>query len=266
MNKMNLPPPFVVETPVRTITPSQHPVVQRPVEKVATPPEPQPPQKPPESSSESELETDEEDYFRNRQYIPLKRKVSQKKAVKRPKFIKPPVVSTSGVQKPVEKPENVFEKVEVQVQKKIELKVTSGTLENQQEKPAEPEKTGSFGILLPLIKPDVPQEDPVAQEKAESEQNAITAEELAANQIPHKDLGVLPVFKNYHPGAPTCRLYIKNCAKSVVAKDLEYIYNRYRVSEGETPSQFDIRLMQEGRMKGQAFVTLDNVEAQRRKL
>lgn len=43
-------------------------------------------------------------------------------------------------------------------------------------------------------------------------------------------------------------------------KDLEYIYNRYKISKGDNPSQFDIRLMQEGRMKGQAFVTLDSVE------
>ncbi|KAJ8947180.1 hypothetical protein NQ314_008681 [Rhamnusium bicolor] len=33
MNKMNLPPPFVVESQVRTVTPSQHPVIQKPIEK-----------------------------------------------------------------------------------------------------------------------------------------------------------------------------------------------------------------------------------------
>lgn len=107
MNKMNLPPPFVVESaPVRTITPSQHPVIHKPPEKISTP-EP----KPAESSSESELESDE-DSFRNKEYTPLKRKAPQKKVLKRPKFIKPPVIQvTNTASKPAEKPENVFEKV-----------------------------------------------------------------------------------------------------------------------------------------------------------
>ncbi|KAJ8947179.1 hypothetical protein NQ314_008680 [Rhamnusium bicolor] len=162
--------------------------------------------------------------------------------VKRPKFIKPPV--------------------EVQVQKKIEVKVASDTLEQTKTNPLEAEKTGSFGIMLPLVKPQPPQENSsqVPAKHPEMDKSVISAEELAANQIPHKDLGVLPVFKNYHPGAPTCRLYIKNCAKTVILKDLEYIYNRYRMPRGDMPDQFDIRLMQEGRMKGQAFVTLDSVE------
>lgn len=109
--------------------------------------------------------------------------------------------------------------------------------------------------------PDEKSEQTEEQQPEKSgELKCISAEELAENQIPNKDLSVLPVFKNYHPGAPTCRLYIKNCAKTVVVEDLEYIYNRYRIPEGETPSKFDIRLMQEGRMKGQAFVTLDSVE------
>ncbi|KAJ8975690.1 hypothetical protein NQ317_017374 [Molorchus minor] len=256
MNRMNLPPPFVVENPIRTITPSLHPVLQKPVEQQVVIPEPP---KPPESSSESELETDEEDFFLNRQYIPQKRKSTQKKVIKRPKFIKPPVVQASSIAKTVEKPENVFEKVDIQIQKKIEVKVPSDTLEQQ--KQVAPEKIGSFGILLPLVKPEAPKDNPPVEEKPLSEERpVITVEELAANRIAHKDLGVLPVFKNYHPGSATCRLYIKNIAKTVVVKDLEYIYHRYKVPEGGTPSQFDIRLMQEGRMKGQAFVTLDNVE------
>ena len=40
-------------------------------------------------------------------------------------------------------------------------------------------------------------------------------------------MSLLPVFKNYAPGAPTCRLYIKNLAKTVTDSDLRYIYNKY---------------------------------------
>lgn len=154
--------------------------------------------------------------------------------------------------------------VDVQTQKKIEVKVSADSLEQAKHAQPKAEKVGSFGILLPLIKPQMPDEKNEPSEEDQSdkpeERKCISTEELAANQIPHKDLGVLPVFKNYHPGAPTCRLYIKNCAKTVIVQDLEYIYNRYRIPEGDTPSQFDIRLMQEGRMKGQAFVTLDSVD------
>lgn len=113
MNKMNLPPPFAVEQPpVRTITPSQHPVIHhKPVEKPSAPAESQAPAKPEESSSESELESDDGDYFRNREYVPTKRKLPQKKAVKKPKLMKPQVVQTTTPSKPPEKIENVFEKV-----------------------------------------------------------------------------------------------------------------------------------------------------------
>ncbi|CAH1105928.1 unnamed protein product [Psylliodes chrysocephalus] len=271
MNRMNLPPPFAVEQlPVRTITPSQHPVVQKSFEKITPPPSVERINQPASveteakaagSSSESELESDSEDTFRNREYMPLKRKSIQKKAIKRPKFIKLPTAQPSSSTKVAEKAENVFEKVDVQIQKKIEMRVpTEPTVQKQ---PEIEEKSGSFGIMLPLVKPELKESsnsNVLPEQEVSEEKSYITSEELAANQIPHKDIGILPVFKNYHPGAATCRLYIKNCAKTVVQKDLEYIYNRYKIPEGDTPSQFDIRLMQEGRMKGQAFVTLDTIE------
>uniref|UniRef100_A0A665X1M2 RNA-binding region-containing protein 3 n=1 Tax=Echeneis naucrates TaxID=173247 RepID=A0A665X1M2_ECHNA len=67
----------------------------------------------------------------------------------------------------------------------------------------------------------------------------------------------MSVFKNYEPGEPTCRLYVKNIAKQVEEKDLKYIYGRYIDPLSETErNMFDIVLMKEGRMKGQAFVGL----------
>lgn len=47
------------------------------------------------------------------------------------------------------------------------------------------------------------------------------------------DQRVLPVFKNYQPGAPSCRLYIKNLAKQVTVNDLDYIYRRFLTSDLE---------------------------------
>ncbi|XP_066250488.1 RNA-binding region-containing protein 3-like [Euwallacea similis] len=334
MNKMNLPPPFAMpDPPVRAIPPQIQIAKKRKAE----------------SESESEIESEGEGN-RQRDVIPQKR-VVQKKVVKRPKFIKQPVGaslgSTSGTvgdntvlrsKAAAERLESVFEKVEVQPLKKIELKVTSQdpTTESHeallppsniidkeveyspQRNIVEPERvefnrdakeepiiqmlTSSLETsaseaasiidpdhIIPISKPplrsglekspqllqeeiktppdlessreliEISSQVPLGPTSPEEEFPCISLEELRANQV--TDLTVMPVFKNYSSGEPTNKLYIKNCAKTVVEQDLEYIYNRYR-EEGrlEKPSEFNIRLMQEGRMKGQAFVTLDSVE------
>ena len=38
---------------------------------------------------------------------------------------------------------------------------------------------------------------------------------------------LLHVFKNYNPGTPNSRLYVKNLAKSVTENDLKHIFGRY---------------------------------------
>jgi U11/U12 small nuclear ribonucleoprotein SNRNP65 len=239
MNRMNLPPPFAVPDPLRQRLPQQ-PVQQK---NVNHPPS----AKPAESSSESELESDEES--KTKEIIPQKRVFPQKKSVKRPKFIKPNAAVPSTNTKH-ERTEDVFEKADITGQRKIELKVSTSALEPKHD------ETEQVGIIQSSAGNT---EEQITSDK--DDKTVISAEELAANQIPEKDLDVLPVFKNYHPGAPTCRLYIKNIAKNAELKDLEYIYNRYK-TEGteEKPSSFDIRLMQEGRMKGQAFITLGSIE------
>lgn len=241
MNRMNLPPPFsnIPDPPPQPVQP---------------PKPPEPPEK--KSSSESEYESDPDDISqRTKDIIPEKRKKPQKKVMKKPKFIKPVVVVPSG--KSVQTTEEVFEKVNLQNQKKIEVKV-SDNLEPKNEGKIEIEE--SFGII-----PSQKHLTKTVEEKTESGEEIIekiiSEEELTANRISPKDFGVLPVFKDYHPGAPSCRLYIKNLAKNVEIKDLQFIYKRYELPQNETDqgNMFDIRLMQEGRMKGQAFITLQNV-------
>ncbi|XP_070135083.1 uncharacterized protein Snp isoform X3 [Drosophila bipectinata] len=64
------------------------------------------------------------------------------------------------------------------------------------------------------------------------------------------ELQELPVYKNYQIGEPSNKLYIKNLDKSVDEQQLRKLYSKY------TPaSQLEIKVMQQGRMKGQAFVT-----------
>lgn len=235
MNRMNLPPPFSnIPDP---------------------PPEPAQTSEPPkESTSESEYESDPDELQRPQTIIPEKRKKPQRKPVKKPKFIKPPTVVPTP--KTAQSTDDVFEKVNLNNQKKIELKV-SDSLET---KPDSLEIEQGFGII-PSQKPEKPPDDS-KPDNAETETGPIiTEKELVENRILPKDFGVLPVFKDYHAGAPSCRLYIKNLAKNVEVKDLEYVYKRYELPESEIEqgNMFDVRLMQEGRMKGQAFITLQNV-------
>lgn len=88
--------------------------------------------------------------------------------------------------------------------------------------------------------------------KISSEIKMISDTTLSENRIPINQLGSHPLFQNYEPGKPSNKLYIKNLAKTVIDDDLRQIYQRYSNSN---KNDIDIRLMQSGRMKGQAFVT-----------
>ncbi|XP_044766779.1 RNA-binding region-containing protein 3 [Coccinella septempunctata] len=235
MNRMNLPPPFVIENPplkhmkppVNVVQPKPVPVTQPDVEN--------------KSSSESEIESDGE--TKTRDVIPQKQS-AVKKTIKRPKFIKPnakQVIASKRL-----KSEEVFDQVDISVQKKIEVKVSG----QMPERNVENDKISS-------VNDEVVEETPDIKEKG----TVISDEELKSNQIPSDNLSVLAVFKDYHPGVPSNRLYIKNIAKNVTTEDLAYIFERYKSEPtGDQASLFEIKLMQEGRMKGQAFVTLDSVQ------
>lgn len=256
MNKMNLPPPFKeleVEFPTlkeaydvekyKYMFDILHEYTNEEVEE-----------------EESELESDGED-VRPPEIIPVKRKLPQStKRLKIPKFVNPVknITTSSSTQKV--KPEDMFEHVQREEIKnlKFELKTLDKSLDeasaNKQDNTIAID--GGFGLMSPINK--TTKDD--NQESAETQKNKfITSEELAANRISINDQRLLPVFKNYHPGKPSNRLYIKNLAKQVETKDLHYIYERYVIAGlKDVENEYDVRLMQEGRMKGQAFITLQN--------
>ena len=79
----------------------------------------------------------------------------------------------------------------------------------------------------------------------------ITKTELEKNRLKMSELRDLAVFKNYDKGQVNTRIYLKNLSKTVSEADLKFIYGRYIDWTNETHSNaFDIRLMKEGRMKG----------------
>ncbi|XP_014484027.1 PREDICTED: RNA-binding protein 40 [Dinoponera quadriceps] len=269
MNKMNLPPPFEEleeEFPVlrevynmekyKNILGGE--IIDASYERVQEE----------EEEEESEIESDGEDNARPVEIIPVKRKLPQPaRRLKIPKFVNPArnIATVASTQKAL-KPEDMFEPVQLGEAKnlKIELKTLDKSLDAAS---AAQDSTvtvdGGFGLIFPAAKPTEDAKD--GEEGAERSRNKfISSEELEANRISANDQRVLPVFKNYHPGKPSNRLYIKNLAKQVEAKDLHYIYQRYVIAGlKDAENEYDLRLMQEGRMKGQAFVTLqNNVQAQ----
>ncbi|XP_019847724.2 RNA-binding region-containing protein 3 isoform X1 [Bactrocera dorsalis] len=74
--------------------------------------------------------------------------------------------------------------------------------------------------------------------------------DLSATRLSLEQLQALPVYKNYQIGAPSNKLYIKNLAKDVSEEDLKQLYARFVPVDN-----MEIKVMQQGRMKGQAFVT-----------
>ena len=86
---------------------------------------------------------------------------------------------------------------------------------------------------------------------------------------PSLELANLKPFQNYVRGDPSRVLYLKNMAPKKVSKeDIETLFARYVYDPTVyvnnvhllRDSDLQIRLMNEGRMRGQAFVTLPSVE------
>ncbi|XP_023937719.2 RNA-binding region-containing protein 3 [Bicyclus anynana] len=211
----------------------------------------------PPSESESEISSDET-YDKHKQLLPSvsKRKSTLPKTRKRPAA----VLSTATLTKP-KKPHITIDQKEVfdvvspiaVETKKISLVVSQDALAKQSEEPEVVGELGKFEKEQPTVYDTV--------ETSEPDQPTITRKELLKNRISYRNMKVLPVFKNYHPGEPSMRLYIKNLAKTVTEQDVKRIYKRYveHIPEDELIG-FDVRVMQEGRMKGQGFVTFPSVK------
>uniref|UniRef100_A0A8W8MTQ9 RNA-binding region-containing protein 3 n=1 Tax=Magallana gigas TaxID=29159 RepID=A0A8W8MTQ9_MAGGI len=87
----------------------------------------------------------------------------------------------------------------------------------------------------------------------------LSLDDLKNGKISKSEMKNFSVFKNYKNGEIASRLYIKNLAKQTTEQDLVNIYGSFVNWDKELEKNiFDIRLMKEGRMKGQAFVTFSN--------
>ena len=119
-----------------------------------------------------------------------------------------------------------------------------------------------FGVIEPQPKEVEQDEEEEDTEKTWSKTRFVSSSELRKNRLSSREMKELSVFKRYSSGDPSCRLYIKNLSKQVSEEDLHWVFGKYVDWESETETNiFDIRLMKEGRMKGQSFITLPNEEA-----
>ncbi|XP_010247891.1 PREDICTED: U11/U12 small nuclear ribonucleoprotein 65 kDa protein-like [Nelumbo nucifera] len=91
-------------------------------------------------------------------------------------------------------------------------------------------------------------------------------EEIESGKLPPEEILSLPMFKNYTAGNPANVLYIKNLAKDVVPDDFYFIFGSFFGSVEAAKLGLNIKLMQEGRMRGQAFLTFPSVDLAHRAL
>uniref|UniRef100_A0A8D3E0M9 RNA-binding region-containing protein 3 n=1 Tax=Scophthalmus maximus TaxID=52904 RepID=A0A8D3E0M9_SCOMX len=246
MNKMNLPCPFgpvTVRPPMFELLPAAPPIPMPP---------PFPPDYPPlpvegmelSSEEESEYESgdddeDKERHFKNvHLYLCIINNLISHKDRLQP-HLKYNVLCATN------RSSNIFCDLSEGDEKEVAASLAD-----------EPEVTEGFGKLYPSA-----QESQQREEHSDHEQDlasgVISRKELEKGRLSRDEMKRMSVFKNYEPGEPTCRLYVKNIAKQVEEKELKYIYGRFinPLSEDER-NMFDIVLMKEGRMKGQAFVGL----------
>ncbi|XP_076960824.1 U11/U12 small nuclear ribonucleoprotein 65 kDa protein-like isoform X2 [Bidens hawaiensis] len=234
MNKMNIPAPFRAALPTPPLPPS-----------APAPPPPPPPPPPPVdansslanlSSGESELESSDEENAG-----------SQRKRIKREAIVGPAIDKDVAHETVGLKPATLIPKEIPLIKKKnpvLQIKITP--------KQIQPEKV----------------DDDVAEEIEETENNDdnlntksfVTVEELEHGKLPPEEILSLPMFKNYNAGNPAPVLYIKNLAKDVVADDFYYVFGTFFGSIETAKLNLSVKLMQEGRMRGQAFVTFPSIE------
>lgn len=266
MKSMNLAPPFLhtPNQPIIIVEPSDIEEVE--MEELYK-----------EETEESELETDFT-VIGDKEVIPnisvrRKKQKQLKRTNKLKLFTNPTTVPTKvkQVSSAGRTVSEIFEQNELTLNKKLEFKISSEVLQvNDQPCDRKKDNTGSFGTFDPP--PASPKENGQQIRLSENQSDEdnyefISKRKLQINKLQEEEMKLLPIFKNYSAGVPGSRLYVKNLAKTIKESDLKHIFGRYVLwTSEEERNMFDIRLMTEGRMKGQAFITLPNVDRAREAL
>ncbi|KAJ8762756.1 hypothetical protein K2173_017571 [Erythroxylum novogranatense] len=230
MNKMNIPAPFRMALPTPPLPPSTPapPPPSQPASSVASQP----------TDSESEMDSsDEEDRGQA-----LK---SGKKRKRRETIVGPAVDKDVDHEAVGVKPAFLVPKEKPVIKKKnpvLQIKITPKVIQNEpkdeimEKESEEPDISGSC------------------------DKTFATLEEIKSKRLAPEEILSLPRFKNYTVGDPASVLYIKNLSKDVIAEDFFYIFGSLFGSIDAAKTGLSVKLMQEGRMRGQAFVTFPSIE------
>lgn len=271
MNKMNLPAPFGATTPTPPI-PTNEPTVFLEPDNIQTE------EMEVSSTEESEIESEGESQKVSSEKPPLKRRVRTKPKMssKRPKLLHNIQIIPAPTNVPVMDPSKVFETSQhPHPVKKIQLNIPEAIV-HEAPKPKESsesslyndmeqedvEKDGGFGKIEPVKKvSQVVEMTDSDMPYIVDKDKFVSKEEIRRGRMSKSEMKNFSVFKKYEAGDKAKRLYLKNLAKNTCEQDLVNIYGNYIDWDSETEKNiFDIRVMKEGRMKGQAFVTLPTEE------
>lgn len=122
---------------------------------------------------------------------------------------------------------------------------------------------GEFGKIFPSAQPQL---DTFVEEKPFDYKTAINLDEIRKNRLNAKELKSHKLFFNYDPGEASSRLYVKNVSKKVSENDLKRLFSIFLPEDDEGRRSFDIRLMTNGKLRGQAFVSMGSTDIAKKAL
>jgi len=162
-----------------------------------------------ESTEESEYESEQEEVDVSKEARGQKRPASKLPRLpkvaplKRPRVTIPPVSAVAPRTTPVVRPEEVFEKPDIEVpQKKIALKLATSIAVGEATAVEEPAgDVGSFGLIFPSKETSQTDENekeavPVEKKANDSDGSVITAEQLAQNRLAPKGMDFYQIRNN----------------------------------------------------------------------
>ncbi|KAL2320444.1 hypothetical protein Fmac_029413 [Flemingia macrophylla] len=233
MNKMNIPAPFCMALPTPPLPPEVPATAPPPPPSVTT----MNPQFANLSSGESEMESSEEEDEARTERSGQKR--ARRETIVGPAIDKGVAHESVGV-----KPASLVPKEIPLIKKNPVLKIN----------------------IVPKAIMNEHKDDEISQELQEPEKDVLdpnkilTPDEIERGKLPPEEILSLPMFKNYTAGNPASVLYVKNLAKDVIADDFYFIFGSLFGSIERAKSGLQVKLMQEGRMRGQAFITFPSIE------
>lgn len=228
------------------------------------------------STEESEIESDTENKAVKKL---LDERAGTRKSVKRPRKrmrLVQPDMSANIKRAIIQKPSEVFEATSLKPPQ-IQFNLSETDIMNQLQKassdfeigkPGQEENEGlnviegGFGKVEPQHKSKSDDDIKKPDVNYTIDRNTfLNNKEIEKGRLKKEQMKDFSVFKNYSAGEPTSRLYIKNLTKHTTEQDLMNIFGSFvDWSQELATDTFDIRVMKEGRMKGQAFITLPNEE------